>query len=142
LERRVARRLHLVQVGPGGERLARSGDDDRAHGGIGHGRFQRLARLADQLRGQRVADLGAVEDDPARRAFRLGADDDGGVRHPTQFSFSSFTDSKTSTGTSSSMRKSPWASVLPWWSTRSDSVPPPPSASLRTKFNARRFAIS
>src|SRR6185312_5343822 len=125
----------------GGERAARAREDDRTDRRIRDRIGECRARLAHELGRQGVADLRAIENDPARGRALLGADDGRGA-HAASLDESVFTDSKTSTGTSSSMRSKPWASVLPWWSTRSDNVPPPPSASFSTKLSARRFGSS
>jgi hypothetical protein len=56
---------HLLDVGPGGEGLFRTGDDDAADLLVFFGGLQRLGQLAQQLRVERVHGVGAVQRDEA-----------------------------------------------------------------------------
>jgi hypothetical protein len=69
---------HLLDVGTGGERFFRAGDDDAADAGVGLQRRQRGHQLRDQRGVERIERLRPVEPDDADAAF--GFDDDV-VRH-------------------------------------------------------------
>jgi hypothetical protein len=57
-------RLHLLDVGAGGERLLRTGDDDRADAVVFVERDGGRRDLVSQLRVQRVQRLRPIEGDP------------------------------------------------------------------------------
>ena len=66
--------LHLLDVGAGGERALRAGDDDRADPLVGIEGGCRRHDVPHHLRVQRVERLGPVERDPADAAARLDQD--------------------------------------------------------------------
>ena len=70
---------HLLDVGAGGERLLRAGDQDAADAGIGLERVDRGDQLLDERGVERVQRLRPVEADDADAA--VGFDDDGFVAH-------------------------------------------------------------
>ena len=62
------RRQHLLDVGPGGERLLRAGDHHRTHGVVVVELAEGRVELGDQLVVERVQRLGPVERDQADSA--------------------------------------------------------------------------
>ena len=70
---------HLLDVGAGGKRLLRAGDQDAADVGVGVERVDRRVELGDQRRVERVQRLRPVQADDADAAF--GLDDDGFGAH-------------------------------------------------------------
>ena len=63
--------LHLLDVGAGGERLRRAGDDKAAYGRIGIRRGHRVKQLGGELPVDRVQCRGAVQGKQPHRAARL-----------------------------------------------------------------------